>query len=61
MRLTHCPNCRREFSPTARHDEYCPECWRAWCRADGSFALRRKDPIKLGILDRRAALKGGEA
>lgn len=31
-----CPNCSREFYGNVK-GEYCPECWRAWCRNDGSF------------------------
>ncbi|WP_145925927.1 hypothetical protein [Shinella sp. HZN7] len=37
--LDHCPNCKRQFYA---HTEgaYCPECWSAWCRNDGTFERR---------------------
>ncbi len=36
MRLSNCPNCKRGFHANAE-GAYCPECWSAWCRNDGSF------------------------
>lgn len=41
-RLTKCPHCHREFYPVARPDEYCAECWKAWCKMDGSFEAREQ-------------------
>lgn len=41
-RLDHCPNCKREFYAHAE-GAYCPECWSAWCRNDGSFERREKE------------------
>ena len=41
MNLSNCPNCRREFESHVR-DQYCPECWKAWSKADGSFDKRTK-------------------
>jgi hypothetical protein len=40
-RTETCPNCRRDFHPM-RYGirKYCPECWRAWGRNDGSFEAR---------------------
>lgn len=37
-----CPNCARGFYANAS-GQYCPECWSAWCKADGSFELRFVD------------------
>lgn len=39
--LDHCPNCKREFYAHAQ-DAYCEECWRAWCKNDGTFEERTK-------------------
>src|SRR5690242_19022378 len=36
MRDASCPNCQREFYAFT-DGEYCPECWKAWGKADGSF------------------------
>jgi uncharacterized Zn ribbon protein len=38
-RLSSCPNCKREFYANAE-GAYCPECWSAWCRNDGSLEER---------------------
>lgn len=40
-RHSNCPNCKREFDGTVV-GEYCPECWSAWCRNDGSFEASTK-------------------
>lgn len=45
MNLSNCPNCRREFESHVR-DQYCPECWRAWSKADGSFDRRTKSWVE---------------
>ena len=39
-----CPNCRRIFNPASllSGEEYCPKCWNAWCKNDGSFERRTK-------------------
>lgn len=41
MKLTMdvCPNCRRDFY-AHRSGAYCPECWSAWVRNDGSYESR---------------------
>ncbi|PWE54371.1 hypothetical protein DEM27_19850 [Metarhizobium album] len=39
--LDHYPNCKREFYANAQ-DAYCEECWRAWCKNDGTFEQRTK-------------------
>lgn len=38
-RLDRCPNCKREFYAHAE-GAYCPECWTAWCREDGTYEER---------------------
>ncbi|GMB80490.1 hypothetical protein NN6n1_12720 [Shinella zoogloeoides] len=43
MTLVNCPNCKREFFANGGKGEYCPECWRAWSRNDGSFERREKE------------------
>lgn len=37
--LINCKNCTRSFY-ASRSDQYCPECWSAWCRNDGDFENR---------------------
>ncbi|GAA4180500.1 hypothetical protein GCM10023069_55290 [Shinella granuli] len=37
--LDRCPNCKREFYAHAE-GAYCPECWSAWCRNDGTYEQR---------------------
>jgi Uncharacterized Zn-ribbon-containing protein involved in phosphonate metabolism len=37
--LSNCPNCKRGFLASA-DGAYCPECWSAWSRNDGSFEER---------------------
>ncbi|PWE55284.1 hypothetical protein DEM27_14510 [Metarhizobium album] len=44
--LDHCPNCKREFYAHAQ-DAYCEECWRAWCKNDGTFEERTKPWVSL--------------
>ena len=40
--MSNCPNCRREFDAFTA-GEYCPECWKAWGKSDGSFEARSRD------------------
>jgi hypothetical protein len=39
--MANCPNCKREFYAQVK-GEYCPECWKAWCRNDGTFEQMEK-------------------
>lgn len=44
--LSTCPNCKREFIANAK-GQYCPECWSAWSRNDGTYERREKSGLVL--------------